>query len=280
MARLDMRLRARLFTAVLALLSLAASGCGVFAMQKDHDALVARTTDVEKLEKDDLAKLRAELDATRERLDNALRANADNGSDLISEKTRLNQLAGHLDEVAHVVDELRTTLASTRTELDARIDELKRVETAAQVAQQAPSPPPVVIPADKVLHFTAIEGAYKARDWGLTRTLGHEYLNRYATDDHADDALYLMGQADLQDDRPSSALGEFNRLLKLFPKSNVLDKTLFGMGEAYAAMHDCANAKLAFGACESHFPREKIAAESRARIVAIDKAPAGTCAPP
>jgi TolA-binding protein len=112
------------------------------------------------------------------------------------------------------------------------------------------------------------------------RTPGHEYVNRYGTDDKADDVLYLMGTADLAEDHPSSALGEFNRLLKAYPKSNVLDKALFQMGEAYFSIHDCENAKLAFSACESRFPREKIATDARARITAIDHAPAGTCAPP
>jgi hypothetical protein len=60
----------------------------------------------------------------------------------------------------------------------------------------------------------------------------------------------------------------------------VLDRTLFGMGEAYLALHDCANAKLAFQACEGHFGREKIGAEARKRAQAIDKLAPGSCAPP
>jgi TolA-binding protein len=258
--------------ALLATVFFSATALSCLATQRDHEALVARTAELETSQR----ALRADLDATRERLDNALRANADNGSDLVSEKARLNQLAGRLDEVAHAADEVKTTLASTRTELDARIDELKR----AQAVQPTPAPPPVAIPADKAQHFIAIEAAYKVKDFGLVRTLGHEFMNRYATDEKADDVLYLMGDADLQDGHPSSALGEYNRLLKLFPKSNVLDKTLFGMGEAYFAMHDCANAKLAFQTCEAHFPRQKIASEAHSRIGAIDKAPPGTCAPP
>jgi TolA-binding protein len=163
-----------------------------------------------------------------------------------------------------------------RTELDARIDEIKR----AQAVQPAPAPPPVVFPADKAAHYAAFEAAYKQKDWGLARTLGHEYVGRYATDEKAGGAIYLMGDADLQDARPSSALGEFNRVLKQYPRSNVLDKTLFGMGEAYLALHDCANAKLAFQACEGHFGREKIGAEAKKRAQAIDKLAPGSCAPP
>ena len=110
------------------------------------------------------------------------------------------------------------------------------------------------------------------------RTLGHEYVNRYATDDKADDALY-WARADLDDGRPSSALGEWNRLLKLYPRSNVLEKTLFGMGEAYEAMHDCANAKLAYDTVLSHFPHGKLATDAKNRTGAINALPAGSAPP-
>jgi len=262
----------------LAALALALSGC--LATQKDTAALASRQTELEKGTKDNIATMRADLDATRDRLDNALKANADSGADLVTEKARINQMVGRIDELTHTLEELRTTVTSMRTELDARIDDLKRTQTAAQAAQQTPPPPPVAVPPDKGQHFAAVDAAYRKKDWGLTRTLGHEYMDRYPTDDRADDVLYLMGDADLQDGRPSSALGEFNRLLKTFPKSNMLDKTLFGMGEAYWQMHACSEAKLAFQACESHFPKEKLAADARKRIADIDKAPPGTCAPP
>jgi TolA-binding protein len=252
------------------------SGCGVFATEGDHEALATRVRDQDKAQEERFKQLQADLAATRDRLDNALRANADNGSDLVGEKARMNQLAGRLDEVAHSVDELKSTVAASRTEIDARFDTLKR----AQDVQPTPAPPPVPIPADKAQHYAAIEAAGKAKDWTLVRTLGHAYVDRYGTDDKADDVLYLMGTADLAEDHPSSALGEFNRLLKVYPKSNVLDRTLFEMGEAYYAIHDCENAKLAFNACASRFPREKVGIDAKARVAAIDSAPAGTCAPP
>jgi TolA-binding protein len=258
------------------------SGCGVFALQRDHEAVVAKMAETDRATHDEIMRLHVELDAARDRLDNALRANADTGSDVLTEKSRVNELAGRLDETTHKLEELQSTLAAGRNELDARLDQLARAQ-AAQAAQQpapAPAPPPTPIPANKADHFAALEAAVKAKDYPLVRTLGHEYVNRYATDDKADDALYLTGKADLDDARPASALGEWNRLLKLFPKSSVLEKTLFGMGEAYETMHDCANAKLAYGTVLSHFPHGKLATDARAHNAAINALPAGSCAPP
>jgi TolA-binding protein len=263
-------------------LAAANTGCGVFALQRDHEADVARFDALEKAHHDEVARLRADLDATRDRLENALRANADTGTDLVTEKSRINELAGRIDESAHKLEELQSTLAAGRNELDARFDQLARAQAAqaAQAATPAAPPPPQPIPAGKDAHFAALEAAYKAKDYALVRTLGHEFVNRYATDDRADDALYWTGKADLDDGRPASALGEWNRLLKAFPKSNMLEKTLYGMGEAYDAMHDCTNAKLAYGTVAAHFPHGKLAEAAHARTAAINALPAGSCAPP
>ena len=195
--------------AALVVLGLALPACGFFATQGDHEALVASMKEHDKVTDERVKQIAADVAATRDRLDNALRANADHSSDVMSERARLTALSGRFDEVAHSVDELRSTVAASRTEIDARFDAIKR----AQDAQSTPAPPPVPIPADKAKHLAAIEAAGKAKDWTLVRTLGHEYVNRYGNDDKADDVLYLMGTADLAEDRPSSALGEFNRVL-------------------------------------------------------------------
>ena len=256
-------------------LVLSASGC---VNQRDHEALAARTTQMEKdvaQSHADVVALRADLDATRARLDNALRANADSSGDYLASKQRLNELAGRVDEINHGIDDLKRDVGASRTELYARIDELKR-------AQQPPppAPAPITAPADKDAHYKQLEAAFNKRDWATVRALGPEYVNRYPSDDKADEALFFLGSADLQDGRPSSALGQFNRLLKLFPRSNVLDRTLYGIGDAYLLMHDCANAKVAYDACEKRFAKEKIGADAKAKVDQIGKNPPGMCAPP
>lgn len=250
---------------------------GCLVLQKDHEAVAAKAEAAEKQATEaraEVAAMKADLEATRQRLDNALRANADSGAESMSTKQRLNDLAGRLDEATHGIDETRRDISATRTEIYARIDDLKRQQQSA-----SSTPPPVQVPADKSQHYKQLEEAYAKKDWAMVRTLAPEFVNRYPADDHADDALFFAADGDLADGRPSSALGNYNRLLKLFPRSNVLDKTLLGMGDAYMMMHDCANAKLAYEACERRFSKEKIGAESRAKLQVIAKNAPGTCAP-
>jgi TolA-binding protein len=256
---------------------LAMSGCGVFASQKDHDALVAKNDSLEKsvaAEKIEVDSLKADLAAERERLDNALRANADRGSDLMGQEQRVNDLAGRLDEAQHALDELKKEVAARSTEVDARLDELKR-----SAAVQVPQPPPIVIPADKSGHFIATQQAYDQKNWSLTNTLGREYVSRYPNDDKVDDVSFMMGDADLQDGRPSSALGEFNRVLKASPPSNVLDKTLLDMGASYLLLHDCDGAKLAYSSAEKRFARTAVGAEARKQLAVLAHPTADMCAP-
>jgi TolA-binding protein len=261
--------------AVLTLAALSVSGCGLFVPVKDFDALKAQNDALARQVQSDIGALRADLQATRDRLENALRANADTGSDLLSSKARMNDLAGRTDELAHAIEELRKLQQDTRNEVDTKLDALTR----QQAVTPAPAPPPVQIPADKEVHFQAVQGAYAQKDWPLVRTLGHEYAVRYPTDDHADDVQFLIGDADLQDNRPTSALGEFNRLLKVYPRSDKLDRTLFAMGDAYLQLHDCVNAKLAYGAVEQRFAKLPIGAQARGKMQAIERAKPGMCAP-
>jgi TolA-binding protein len=262
--------------AALGLMALTSTGCLV--QQRDHDALSAKQAETQKqveVARAETASVRADLEATRQRLDNALRANADSSSDVMSSKQRINDLSSRVDEDKHEIDDLKKELAQSRTEIYARMDEMKRT----QAPPAAPAPPPVAVPADKNAHFAALKEAHDKRDFAAVRTLGPEYVNRYPTDEHTDEALYLQGDADLADGRPSSALGHFNRVLKMFPKSKVLDKTLYAMGDAYMMMHDCANAKLAYEACEKRYAKDKIGAEAHAKLATIAKNAPGLCAP-
>lgn len=255
---------------------LTATGC--MTSQQDHQALESRTAKLETSLADEARKndaLRQELEATRQRLDNALRASADSNLDVVSSKQRLNELAGRIDEAQHGVEEVRREVTQSRTEIYARLDDLKR---GAPAAPAPAAVPPVPVPTDKATHLAQLQAGFTKKDWPLVRALATEYVNRYPTDEKTDEALWMMGEADNADGRPTSALASYNRLLKLFPRTKLLDKTLFGMGEAYMSMKDCANAKLAYEAVEKRFPKEKLGESSKARLATIAKKEPGMCA--
>jgi TolA-binding protein len=244
-------------------------------MQKDQEALSAKLAMQEQTAaamRHDVDGLRAQVDGAVARVDQALKANADRGVDFMTERQRLNALAGRIDETSHAVDDLKKEVATTRAEQNARLDELKRTQEA-----QPTRPPPLTIPETAPAHLAAINAAYDKKDYAVLRTLGSEYVKRYPNDDKADDVLYLMGDADVREGRGASALGEFNRVLKFQPPSNVMGKTLFGIGEAYLLLKDCPNAKLAFQATVSRAAKQPEGQAAKKKLEELEKPAAGTC---
>src|SRR5690349_20228384 len=136
--------------------ALVLSQAGCLAFKSDQDAVAARVNESERqlaAARAEIAATKADLEATRQRLDNALRANAESTTDTMSTKQRLNDLAGRVDEAKHGIEELRRDVTQSRTEIYARIDDLKRGQAPA------PAPPPVSVPADKATHYRQIEEA-------------------------------------------------------------------------------------------------------------------------
>src|ERR1700754_2011853 len=115
----------------LVLLGLTCMSTGCLVTQKEHEVVAARAEQAEKqavAARAEAAALRSDLDATRQRLDNALRANADSSTETMSTKQRLNDLAGRVDEANHGLEELRRDVTASRTEIYARMDDLKRTQ--------------------------------------------------------------------------------------------------------------------------------------------------------
>ena len=251
------------------------SGCGVFVMQRDHDELAtklsAHQAEVAELKKE-VAGLKGEVEGAVARVDQALKVNADRGADFMTERARLNELAGRLDEANHAIEDLKKEVSSDRAEQNARLDELKRSQEV-----QPKQPPPVTIPDNAPAHFAAVQAAYDKKDNATMRALGREFVSRYPNDEKADDVLYLMGDADVREGHAASALGEFHRVLKIQPPSNVLGKTLLGMGDAYLQLKDCANAKLAYQAAASRFPKLPEGQAAKKKLDEVEKPAPGTC---
>ncbi len=247
----------------------------MFAMQRDHEALTARIAEEERATaalKKDVEGLKGTVEGAIARVDQALKANADRGADFMTERARLNTIAGRLDETSHAVDEVKKEVATTRAEQNARLDELKRNQEA-----HGAKTPPVAIPESQTAHHAALQAAYDKKEFNLLRSLGREYVNRYPNDEKADDVLFLMGDADVKEGRGASALGEFNRVLRFQPPSNVLGKTLLGMGEAYLLLKDCPNARLAYQAAAARFAKQPDGVVAKKKLEELDKPAAGTC---
>ncbi len=238
-------------------------------LKKQHDELQAETD-----------RLKIELSTTRERLDNALRANADAKENLLNAGAQAARLEGRLDELAQADEEGRRALDLRRAGLEVQLKELDKAvkDLGAHVAELASKPPPpppptVPVPADKGAHFAALDRANELRDWAAVRLLASEFAGRYPTDERLDGVYFFRGNAEGALGQPATAIGEYSKVLKAGPKSTYRARALLGLGESYVAIGNCPDAKTALEMCEKFYRKDAAGRDAKAALVKL----AGRC---
>jgi len=243
------------------------------ALKGSHDVLRQRHETLQA----DTDKLKIDLSTTRERLDNALRANADAKENLLNAGAQASRLEGRIEELAQSDEEGRRQLDIQRANLEVQIQELDKqlkelsVKMNDLASKPPPPPPPTVpVPADKSAHFAALERANDLRDWAAVRILASEYAGRYPTDDKLDGVYFYRGNAEAALGQHPTAIGEYSKVMKSGAKSLYLTRALLALGESYAAVGNCADAKTALGMVEKQRGRsEAVSRDAKAALAKL-----------
>ena len=165
------------------------------------------------------------------------RNSADTGQQVQELATQLGTLEGTLAELRNDLSQTARQITQQRSEMDERIGQVAR---KAGVDMPLPADQ---IPAAKTDHYATAYRAYQASDYSRARALFREYINRYATDDNADNAQYWIGASYLAENRPATALGEFRKVLSDYSQGDAIDETLFDMAECFWRLKACTDAK-------------------------------------
>jgi len=242
------------------------------ALKGSHEALRTRHEALQ-AEND---KLKIDLSTTRERLDNALRANADAKENLLNAGAQSARLEGRIEELAQADEEGRRQLDMQRANLEVQIQELdkqiKELGTKmSDFATKPPPPPPptVPVPADKNAHFAALERANEMRDWAAVRILASEFGGRYPTDERLDGVYYFRGNAEAALGQHATAIGEYSKVMKAGPKSVFLPRALLALGESYAALGNCADARTALEIAEKRYRKDAVGRDAKAALTKL-----------
>jgi TolA-binding protein len=218
--------------------------------------------------------LEAKLGELAEGLDQArtllTRDSADVGAQVQAQQQRMSELEGQLAEMTHSLNDLIEQTARARADLDDKLGKLtsKSGEITLDASQ---------IPADKAQHFTAAYDAYKAGDHDKARALFREYVTRYSDDTKTGDAQYWVGATYLVQNKPATALGEYRKVIALYPKSPAVDTALYGMADAFFRLHACTDAKGALDALTKRKPSKTLEERVKQLNHAIKDAPKGFC---
>lgn len=200
------------------------------------------------------------------------RDSADVGAQVQAQQQRMAELEGKIDEMTHNLTDLIEQTARARAELDDRLGKLSTKPASGEMTLD-----PSQIPADKAAHFTAAYDAYKAGDQDKARALFKEYTTRYPADAKTGDAQYWVGATYLVQNKPATALGEYRKVIALYPKSPAVDTALYGMADAFFRLHACTDAKGALDALTKRKPSKALDDRAKQLGKAIKDAPKGYC---
>lgn len=200
------------------------------------------------------------------------RDSADVGAQVQTQQQRMSELEGKIDEMTHNLSDLIEQTARARAELDDKLGKLGTTKPSGELQLD-----PSQIPSDKAAHFAAAYDAYKANDQDKARALFKEYVTRYPADAKTGDAQYWVGATYLVQNKPATALGEYRKVIALYPKSPAVDTALYGMADAFFRLHACTDAKGAIDALAKRKPAKALDDRLKQLGKAIKDAPKGYC---
>jgi TolA-binding protein len=196
---------------------------------------------------------------------------ADVGAQVQAQQQKMAELEGKLDELTHNITDMIEQTAKARAELD---DKLGKIGTGKSGEM---SLDPSQIPSDKAAHFQAAYDAYKAGDQDKARALFKEYVTRYPGDTKTGDAQYWVAATYLLQNKPATALGEYRKVIALYPKSPAVDTALYGMADAFFRLHACTDAKGAIEALTKRKPTKALEDRVKQLSRAIKESPKDYC---
>jgi TolA-binding protein len=199
------------------------------------------------------------------------RDSADVGAQVQAQQQKMAELEGKLDELTHNITDMIEQTAKARAELD---DKLGKIGTSKSGEM---SLDPSQIPGDKAAHFQAAYDAYKAGDQDKARALFKEYVTRYPSDTKTGDAQYWVAATYLLQNKPATALGEYRKVIALYPKSPAVDTALYGMADAFFRLHACSDAKGAIEALTKRKPTKALEDRVKQLSRAIKESPKDYC---
>jgi TolA-binding protein len=250
------------------LLTLVSAPACISQMQTDIAANQKRLDSLE----EDLEVKRKELEEALAEASRVLRRNsADQGLQIEKIQQRLATMEGQIAELRHESSGTSKAQAEQSLALQRRLSEVAR---AAGMDVPIDSDE---IPKSKSAHWEALTKAYRVNKYSYTRGLARAFVERYPKDEHADNAQYMIGSSYLKQGQAAAALGEFQKVLSTYRRSDALDKTLYEMSEAFLDVGSCNDASTALKALLKNHKRSKLVPEAKQDLRKIRALGAADC---
>lgn len=231
----------------------------------------------------DVAKLRQELESTRNKLDNELadtlkKAQGDlermeRVSREASERLARNSadLGAEMIEVRKAIDQMRGDMENTRRDLGAleKDFDLFRKDVDSRLAT-GPSRQDN-LPTDASGLWSEGNRRFDAQDWAGARAAFQKYVESFPTDKNADNAQFKLGETFMNQGSYAEAVIELGKVVQQHKQSDVEDAAIFNIGESFIGLGKCDDAKAMFEGFISEYPKSKFKAEAKRKIQGLRK---------
>jgi TolA-binding protein len=262
-------------------------GCFWFTSRAQGDELRTTTTDLSKR----VAVLEKQLESDRQEytqliqqadhdvqqieeiIDTATKSAATYATDVANMQEQLARLEGGVAEVREDIRQMQVKASQREDALRDRVE---------QVAAKVGLDPPLdqtQIPAERDKLLAAADEAAARSQHGNARSLYRAFLERFPTDDMADDVQLKVGQVYAAEGRHAQALAALNVVVDRYPESNVMGETLYAMADSLFKMRSCNDAITLLQAVIQRYRDPALVKQAQTKLREVQRAKRRGCQP-
>lgn len=220
-----------------------------------------------------IQKAEGDVTALEEVLTNATGAAATYAADTENMREEFAKVEGGIAE-------LRNGLSKLDASLERRENSIRdRMELIASKVGLDPPLDPAKIPQEPAKLLTAADSARQKNDHGKARSLYRAFMDRFPTDERADDVQLKIGQSYAEEGRHAQALTALNVIVDRYPTSDVMGETLFSMASSLYNMRSCNDAITLLQAVLQRYRDTALTQRTRTKLREVQRAKRRGCRP-
>ncbi|MSO45382.1 MAG: tetratricopeptide repeat protein [Acidobacteria bacterium] len=197
------------------------------------------------------------------RLDQQVEASRKTAAD---QKLVIDNLSGDVRVIREKLDDSNVRIGSLTQEVDALRQSLQQAASARPDPDPAdgsgtlpggvplPTGAPVAVGTSPNKLYEAAYAEYTAGQWDLAILGFNSYILTFPKSDKADDAQVNIGNAYLNDGKPSEAVGAYDKAIRTYPGGDALPEAYFKKGLALQNLKDLDGAREAWDYAVKTFP--------------------------
>jgi TolA-binding protein len=219
--------------------------------------------------------LEGRVKALDESIDKATKMLARNSADLGTQVDTFSQemasYAGRLETLQRTLDAARTDVQSLKTQNADLQGRLESIERQLGIKPGVPGAPPVAPTVDKGVLFDGAVAKMQAGQVADARKELRVYVQAFPQDEKADDAQFFVAQTFQKEKNYENAIAEYQRLVDVYAKSDLVDDAFLQAGLAALDGKMCLEAGAYLGELIRRFPTSPLAKQAKTKLDYVKK---------